>query len=91
MPKWKTIKTAPRDGTKVLLCQAWDADGDPIGGRAAGIFVQVAALWRDGPRDPGAWFVYCDLPNDPRLHFEPTHWMELPAMPDVGPLPAVDD
>jgi hypothetical protein len=78
---WKTIDSAPKDGTSVLLCKAIDADGKPIDWRddlhTAQVFVQVAAWWAG---DDG-WIVYCAQVLDPRLHFEPTHWMPLPLPP----------
>lgn len=74
---WKSIETAPKDGTAVLLCRSKDADGKPIDGDAWGVFVQVAAWWEDGE-----WVVYCSLPSEPRLHFNPDYWMELPNPPD---------
>lgn len=73
---WQSIETAPRDGTQVLLCRAVDVDGKPIRDEAWGIFIQVAAWWEgDG------WIVYCSQIQEPRLHFEPTHWMPLPDPP----------
>jgi hypothetical protein len=79
----RPIETAPMDGTGVLLCQATAEDGSPIEGSAWGIFVQVAAWWEQEPgdREPGAWMVYCDQVEEPRLHFKPTHWMALPGGP----------
>lgn len=73
---WKPIETAPKDGTGVLLCQATDVSGKPIKDDAWDIFVQVAAWWGD------EWVVYCSLPSEPRIHFHPTHWMELPDPPN---------
>lgn len=75
---WQPIGTAPKDGTEILLCRAIDADGKPISDDAWGVFVQVAAWWGDGD---GEWIVYCSLIQEPRLHFEPTHWTPLPANP----------
>jgi hypothetical protein len=74
---WQPIETAPKDGTEILLCRAFDADGSAITGKAWGVFVQVAAWWKgeDG------WIVYCSLVSDPALHFTPTHWMPLPPNP----------
>lgn len=77
---WQPIETAPRDGTKVLLCRALNADGRPMG-NAFGIFCQVAAWWSEENHGEGEWVVYCDMPQDPWLHFEPTHWQPLPEPP----------
>lgn len=81
MSEWKPIDTAPKDGTAVMLCWARDSDGKPIDWReepeTTGVFVQVASWW---PEADG-WIVYCSLPQEPRLHFEPTHWMPLPPPP----------
>ena len=79
--EWQPIETAPKDGTSVFLCRAIDADGNPIDWsgdlKTAQVFVQVASWWSD---DDG-WVVYCSLISEPRLHFEPTHWMPLPESP----------
>lgn len=79
--EWKTIDTAPKDGTALILCWARDADGDPINWvddpKTAGVFVQVASWW--GEED--GWVVYCHMPREPRLHFVPTHWQPLPPPP----------
>jgi uncharacterized protein DUF551 len=82
--KWEPIETAPRDGHEVLLCRNVDASGQAIQGDAIGIHMQVAAWWEDEDEDDGGeWIVYCSLITEPRLHFEPTHWMPLPAMPEA--------
>ena len=78
MGEWQPIETAPKDGTSVLLCQAFDADGKPIRDKAWGLFVQVAAWW-----DEQEWIVYCSTPSEPSLHFDPTHWQPLPAPPQT--------
>lgn len=85
MNSWQPIETAPKDGTAVLLCQATDADGNPIADdpEAWGIFVQVASWWSE-EGESGEWVVYCSLPLEPRLHFEPTHFMPLPGGPEVS-------
>ena len=81
--EWQDISTVPRDGRYVLLCRALDADNKPITGHAWGIFVQVAAWWKD-EGDDGEWIVYCSLISEPRLHFDPTHWADLPTNPLTG-------
>lgn len=67
---WRSIDEAPRDGTKVEVCRMYDADGKLLDAKSFGIFMQVAAWW--GEED--GWIVYCDLIQEPRLHFEPTHF-----------------
>lgn len=83
MSEWISVadQEPPKDGRALLLCWAIDADGGLIDWNkepnTAGVFVQVAAWWGE---DYG-WIVYCDLIREPRLHFEPTHWMPLPEPP----------
>jgi len=78
---WQPIATAPKDGTGVLLCRAYDADGKPINWERdpelAGVHVQVAMWWET------KWVVFCSLPTDPLLHFEPTHWQPVPPPPNL--------
>ncbi len=75
--EWQPIETAPKDGTKILICQASDADGKPITGDDFGLFVQRAAWWGEEE----GWIVYCSLIQEPTLFFEPTHWMPIPEPP----------
>ena len=73
--QWQPIETAPKDGTHILVCEApTENDGD------FGLFVQRASWWSDGPDDPDpeGWVVYCSLVKEPRVFFEPTHWMPIP-------------
>lgn len=73
---WQPIETAPKDGTRILLCRAIDADGNPIDDDTFGLFVQRAAWW-----EGEGWVVYCSMPSEPRLFFDPTHWMHIPKNP----------
>lgn len=73
---WEPMDTAPRDGTEIVLCRAISADGTPITGSSFGVFCQVAAWWGEEE-----WIVYCSQVQEPRLHFEPTHWRPLPTAP----------
>lgn len=77
--EWLEIESAPRDGTKILLCRSSDADGEPITGNDFGLFVQRAAWW-----DSEGWVVYCSLPCEPQLFFEPTHWKPIPDPPKAS-------
>lgn len=83
MSDWRCVEDdpPPKDGTAILLCWAIDAAGQPIDWdkdlKTAGVFVQVASWWGED----AAWIVYCSQIHEPRLHFDPTHWMPLPAPP----------
>ena len=82
MTEWQPIETAPRDGTDILLMSN-DAPGLP-GGVADKCWAgntAVAGWWGD-ERDGGQWICYMSMVQDPELHFEPTHWMPLPAPPN---------
>lgn len=73
---WNDISSAPKDGTTVILCKATDADGKKLSRDSFSVFIQVASYW-----DGCGWVVYCSLPSEPRLHFDPTHWAHLPETP----------
>lgn len=76
-PMWKPIDTAPKDGTQILICMAFDADIRPIQRDIFGLFVHRAAWWGD---DVG-WNVYNSQPCEQPAFFEPTHWMPIPEPP----------
>ena len=65
-PGWRPIKTAPKDGTKIL---AWDAMDKRY----------VVALWEAYP-DGGKWLVP-DAAEGECFPFDVTHWMLLPEPP----------
>lgn len=81
MSEWKTIDSAPKDGSAIILAWAINADGQPIRWdedlKTAGVFVQIGA-WSEGEN---WWWVYIGTPSDTRLHFNPTHWMHIPVPP----------
>jgi len=64
---WKTIETAPRDGTVILLCGGFTSNGRPA---------VRTAHW--GGSRPPRWLDEV-LGSCPR---EPTHWMPLLELPD---------
>ena len=85
---WRSMDSdpPPMDGTPLLLCNAVNADGEPIEPRTIGdVFCQVASWWQGEDSGRGRWVVYCSMVQDPYLHFEPTHWRPLlPLLPDGG-------
>jgi hypothetical protein len=71
VPAWQTIETAPKDGTNVLLLNR-------AGNMACGMWMESRGLgtgwFLRGGGGPDLFF------ND---HYGPTHWMPLPAAPEV--------
>lgn len=76
MSEWKTIDSAPKDGTVVLLfCpKSWDSEGVRVG------------WWCTSPAehnfDDSGWYDDESASHDVSdLYGEPTHWMPLPEPP----------
>lgn len=65
--QWKTIDTAPKDGTQVLLCSISPDDDGGYGVRHG--------FYETGMADR-CWY---DIGGE---RIEPTHWMTLPAAPE---------
>lgn len=68
--KWLSIKTAPKDGTNVLLINR-------AGNMAAGLWNGLGARegwWLRGGSGPNVFF---------NGHHGPTHWMPLPPAPNA--------
>lgn len=72
---WRTMDSAPKDGTDILLARPmsvwiayWKDGHDRIGEYGARCWVP-----RDAPSD---WWNYVDEPD------YPTHWMPLPEPPE---------
>jgi hypothetical protein len=80
--EWQPISTAPRDGTSILVHDNI-ARGLPNGvaDKCWAANTDVAAWWADEDGGRGDWICYMSAVLDPSLHFEPTHWMPLPAPP----------
>lgn len=75
---WQPIDTAPKDGTRVLLC---DADGDS---HVAGWLVKAGApdLMIAGDPQYGAWVIWRDENSPTSIVLEePKAWMPLPDPP----------
>ena len=68
---WRKIKTAPKDGTPVLLYSP-DASDPQI---FVGHFVDIEPdpCWQDYWREDGCWPIDAEV----------THWMPLPDVPKV--------
>ena len=77
---WRTIETAPKDGTDILL--HW-SEGHGLDGSI------LLAFWSDsGGQDPehDQWYMYTDDGHggEPLEGKEATHWQPLPEPPDVA-------
>ena len=71
MAEWKTIESAPKDGTWVLLTggviyYGWDGDDFPK--CVVGQYVSYSNIWQFAWYDDGYYGEY----------EHPTHWMPLP-------------
>ena len=79
--RWRTMDSAPRDGTIVLLYVPgsvyWDTD------------YCILAFWGDEThgferrQDPDNWWFSCEADSNPILG-TPTHWLPLPTPPTGG-------
>jgi hypothetical protein len=64
MSEWKQIETAPKDGTRILVCR-YPYNGKPP--------VNIA-YWSRGISQTPQWWIAGKV----RLRYEPTMWMEVP-------------
>lgn len=73
VPAWQPIKTAPRDGSEVLL-------GDDVDTCAG--FWSVIPNRRSWASPDGNWFAEMDRGSEANAKpLRPTHWMSLPTPP----------
>jgi hypothetical protein len=76
--RWQPIETAPRDGTRVLLCNQNRDDYYPV----IGHFIDITEVRYDIPRKPRRyWLNECAVIGHWGGDFEPTHWCPLPDAP----------
>ena len=75
---WKPIESAPRDGTAILVY--WHSPHVEEH-TVCDVNCAVSAWWSEEGEN-GEWICYMDMPEDPTLHFDPTHWMPLPPPPE---------
>jgi len=67
---WQDMKSAPLDGTPVLLfCPDQTEEGDPLSGMFVGFYGEAFDTWYD---QGGEWVL------------KPTHWAPLPDAPIFG-------
>ena len=69
MTEWKTIDSAPRDGTHILVIRYPATTRPPINKVWWGTARMANSGWNISSRRP--------------LSYEPTHWMPLPQPPKV--------
>ena len=76
---WQPIDTAPRDGTRILVCGGTRSDsGDLYGGGSP--FEGVAiAFWDSDGWNGGHAEGYGE-----NWRHEPKHWMPLPPLPNIA-------
>ncbi len=67
-PQWQTIESAPRDGTGFIGYEAVGREQKVIS----------ACVFQNGE------FVYINFGYGEDTEADPTHWMPLPAPPEVG-------
>ncbi len=72
MDNWKSIETAPKDGTKILLCSGTNWKEIEIGYWVVVGYNGVKGKWTTG--------FHCADEGDFDI-FNPTHWMPLPECP----------
>jgi len=80
---WRTIESAPRDGTAILVMRdIWPGTKSGRAEECNGHNTYVAEWWGDeGDESEGRWICYMDAIQDPECPIEPTHWMPLPMPP----------
>jgi hypothetical protein len=78
MGEWQPIETAPRDGTVIDGWLQFYRDGVPSSGSRVADMAHEVAGWVDGDGDEIEW--QDTFGKETRL----THWMPLPAPPEVG-------
>lgn len=73
--QWQPIETAPKDGTRILLCKQ---AGYGIAWAGLGYWFNREPCPHDPPCKPGAHLGWTDGLD---TYSTPTHWMPLPDIP----------
>lgn len=85
MTEWKTIDSAPRDATAVLVMRdIWPGTASGRAETCNGHNTYVAEWWEGEDGGKGAWVCYMDQVSNPHCPIEPTHWMPLPKPPQFS-------
>lgn len=80
---WRTIDSAPKDGTAVLVMRdIWPGTASGRAEKCNGHNTCVAEWWAGGESTEGRWVCYMDMVQDPDCPIEPTHWRPLPPPPN---------
>lgn len=84
--EWQPIKTAPRDGSALLVMRnIWPGTESGCAETCNGHNTYVAQWWAGERGGTGAWVCYMDAVQDPECPVDPTHWMPLPTPPESTP------
>ena len=70
--KWKSIESAPKDGTMILVC-------DSVKGKQSG---QACSFWSE--YDQCWWFINTGESYETITGCNPTHWAEMPEWDGGG-------
>ncbi|WP_279204574.1 hypothetical protein [Obesumbacterium proteus] len=74
---WQDMKSAPRDGTSIIITSA------KHGEKLTASNTYIAAFW-DGEESmfssetKGAWICYMDMVKEPEAPIDPVRWTSLP-------------
>lgn len=69
MSDWKQISTAPKDGTRILLCGSFRIEGHAD--------IRTIGYWEREANEMISWRAEAK----PRMRFYPAYWMPLPSLP----------
>ena len=80
MTEWQTIKTAPKDGTRILIfgTYQWEDYKDRREKGIVTVYWEKYDIW-DNKSVKGRWRLISTNPYTD--YAQPTHWMPLPGRP----------
>jgi len=75
---WRPIETAPKDGSYLLLCEGW--------------FVTLGTWMKSDALRDEAWIAFDSIRTIHKTTvMSPTHWMPLPAVPELAKALVVEE